>query len=173
MEIEIPQGVQAKLDGGSITISGKLGSTAKGFNSKLTPIEVSGSRIVISEPSNKKLLRKAKLAETSLSHEIEKAFKGVESGMEVRMQIVYAHFPISLEVKGDTIYIKNIFGEKNPRLAKLVGSTKVEINGQDVTLKGVDQTDIGQTIANIRKASRVTIHDTRVFQDGLYRVREE
>ncbi len=173
MEIEIPQGVQAKLQGSSISISGKLGSTSKGFNSKLTPIEISSNKIVIAEPSNKKLLRKAKLAETSLSHEIENAFNGVEKGIEVKMQIIYAHFPISLEVKDGTLYIKNIFGEKNPRLAKLVGSTKVEVKGQEITLKGVDRTDLGQTLANIRKASHVTSHDTRVFQDGLYRIKEE
>jgi large subunit ribosomal protein L6 len=173
MEMDIPQGVQAKLEGSSITVSGKLGSTAKGFNPKLTPIQISNGKITISEPSNKKLSRKAKLAETSLSHELASAFKGVESGVETRMQIIYAHFPISLEVKGDTLYIKNIFGEKNPRLAKIVGSTKVEVKGQDVTLRGVDQTDVGQTIANIKKAVHVTAHDTRVFQDGLYVTMEE
>ncbi len=173
MEMDIPQGVQAKLEGSSITISGKLGSTAKGFNSKLTPVEISNNKITIIEPQNKKLLRKAKLAETSLSHEIASAFKGVESGIEVRMQIVYAHFPISLEVKSGVLYIKNIFGEKNPRIAKIIGSTKIEVKGQEVTLKGVDSTDVGQTIANIKKAVHVTAHDTRVFQDGLYIMREE
>ncbi len=173
MEIEIPNGVQVKLEGNSITVSGKLGSTAKKFNPKLTPVEISGNKIIIKEPPNKKLAKKAKLAEISLGNILANAFKGVENGMEVKMQVVYAHFPISLEVKGDRLYIKNIFGEKIPRTAKIVGSTKIEVKGQDVTIKGVDRTDIGQTIANIKKVTRARNHDVRVFQDGLYVVREE
>ena len=55
------------------------------------------------------------------------------------------------------------FGAKNRKRVK----------GQDVTIKGVDKYDVGQTIANIRKGCYSRGYDTRVFQDGLYVVNEE
>lgn len=83
------------------------------------------------------------------------------------------HFPIALEVKGNTLLIKNLFGERIPREAKIVGDTKLEVKGQEIIVKGVDIYDVGQTITNIRKACKVKQKDTRIFQDGIYEAHEE
>ncbi len=174
-ELQVPSGVKANLspDGSQIEISGKLGSTKKTVNRILLTMKVDAGKITIEETKNKKLAKKAALAAQALGSEISEAMKGVQNGLEKKMKVVFAHFPMSLEVKGDTLFVKNVFGEKKPRTAKIVGSTKVEVKGQDLTVKGVDPYDVGQTAANINRLSFVRRKDSRVFQDGIYYVAEE
>ncbi len=174
-EIKVPSGVKVELsaDKSEITISGKLGSTKKRISSRLLTVAVSGDKISITEVKHKKLAKKAALAAQALSSEIQRAVAGVESGMERKMKIVFAHFPMSIEIKGDSVLAKNVLGEKKPRVARIVGSTKVEVKGQDITVKGVDPYDVGQTAANINRLSFSRHKDSRVFQDGIFFVQEE
>ncbi len=172
-EIEIPSAVKVEVNGSVVTIKGKLGSTTKKTSHKFTSVKVSGNKLIIEEVKSKKLARKSALAAQALSTELRAAVEGVEHGVEKKMKVLYAHFPTSIEIKGKTIYLKNLFGEKVPREIAIVGDTKIEVKGQDVTIKGVDKYDVGQTIANIRKGCYARGYDTRVFQDGLYVVTEE
>lgn len=174
-EVKIPSGVKVTVldDGSEVSISGKLGSTIKIVNMSLMRVRLEGDKLVVEETKHKKLAKKAGLATTALTSELQSAIKGVENGIEKKMRIVYAHFPMSIEVKGDMLFAKNVFGEKKPRTAKIVGSTKVEIKGQDVFVRGVDPYDVGQTVANINKLSFVRHKDSRVFQDGIYPIAEE
>ena len=172
-EIKISDGVEAHVHGDMITLKGKNGSTVKKFSPKFIDVKVSGKNIVIEPSKEKKLAKKAALAEKAFSTEMKNAVDGVENGVERKLQIISAHFPISLEVKGKTIFIKNIFGERVPREVSIHGDTKIEVKGQEVNVKGVDIYDVTQTIANIRKGCYACGHDTRVFQDGLYLVKED
>ncbi len=172
-ELEIPSGVKVEVNGELVSIKGKLGSTTKRASSKFATIKVNGSKITIEEIKNKKLAKKSALAAQAINTELTDALVGVEGGIEKKMKVLYAHFPTTIEIKGKTIYLKNLFGEKVPREIHIVGDTKVEVKGQDVTVKGVDKYDVGQTIANIRKGCYARGFDTRVFQDGLYVVTEE
>ncbi len=174
-EFQLPKDVKAKVseDGSEITISGKLGSTTKTINTMLLTLKVEGERVVLEDAANKKLAKKADLAGNSLCSELKSAAEGVEKGVERRMKVVYAHFPMTVEVKGKEVLVKNIFGEKYPRVARIIGDTKVEVKGQDVHVTGVDEYDVGQTTANITKLSGARNKDSRVFQDGIYVVREE
>jgi large subunit ribosomal protein L6 len=42
------------------------------------------------------------------------------------------------------------------------------VSGEEVTLRGPNKEDVGQTAADIEQLTRVTDKDTRVFQDGVY-----
>lgn len=171
--IELPNGVSAEVREGSIAIKGKLGSVSKKVNSKLLKVEVQGNKITITESKNKKLARVSALASKALESEIKDTTNTIQTGIEKHMKVLFAHFPMSVEIKGNVIFLKNVFGEKVPRQAKIVGSTKVEVKGQDFTIKGIDRYETGQTVANIRKACYARGYDTRVFQDGVYVVTEE
>lgn len=160
-------------DKSQITISGKLGSTKKSVNLRLLSVSLDGNKIVVQEVKNKKLAGKAALAAQAFASELRRAAEGVEKGLEKKMKIIFAHFPMSIEIKGDSVLAKNVFGEKRPRVAKIVGATKVEIKGQDVVVRGVDPYDVGQTAANINRLSFARRKDSRVFQDGIYYVAEE
>ncbi|MDE1845773.1 MAG: 50S ribosomal protein L6 [Candidatus Micrarchaeota archaeon] len=173
-EIEIPSGVEAHVhDTNMITVKGKSGGTTKYFNDKFVTVKVHSGKVTVEATKEKKLARKGKLAAQAFATEIKNAVTGVDKGITKRLQIISAHFPISLEVKGKTIFIKNIFGERIPREVKLHGDTKLEVKGQEVSVKGVDIYDVTQTIANIKKGCYACGHDTRVFQDGLYLLKDE
>ncbi len=172
-EVKIPSGVKVAIEGNALKVSGKLGSTAKQLNQKLFEVKVTGDTITVDSKKHKKLAKKADLAAQAFTSEVQSATESVMNGIEHKMQAVSAHFPMTFEVKGDTLFVKNIFGERAPRSTKLVGDTKLEVKGQEVKVKGVDKYDVGQTIANIRKVCKSKDKDTRVFQDGLYLVREE
>lgn len=93
---------------------------------------------------------------------------GVTEGFECNMKIVYAHFPIKASVKGDTFVIENFLGEKHPRRADIVGKTKVVVKGDQVVVSGLEIEEVGQTAANIERATKIRRLDPRIFQDGIY-----
>jgi large subunit ribosomal protein L6 len=95
-------------------------------------------------------------------------FTGVTKGYTYKLKVVSAHFPISIKVKGNEVFIENFYGEKSPRVAKIVGSCKVSVVGDDVIVQGVSKEDVGQTAANIESATTVRRKDQRVFLDGVY-----
>ncbi len=174
-EIEIPEGVKVELldNGERIKVSGKLGSTTKKVNTLLVEAKIEGNRIVIAPVEGKEKAKRAILAETALSNEIKRAIHGVQEGITKHMKVIYSHFPMNFEVKNNEVLVKNMFGERLPRVAKIVGDTKVEIKGQDVYVRGVDPYDVGQTVANLFKLSFLKDKDSRVFQDGIYLLKEE
>jgi len=167
-EIQLTEGIKAEVKGSTIAISGKLGTNTRIFNDALVSIKVDGGKIVLDHTKEKKLVEKGMNAENALSKEIANDMKGVTQHYELKMKSIHAHFPITVEVKGTVININNIIGERVPRVAKIVGATKVEIKGQNVRLSGPSLDDVSQTAANIRKACVMRNKDTRVFQDGLY-----
>lgn len=172
-EIEIPQGTTVKIEGDMITIKGKLGSTAKKVDLRLAKFKMEGSKMTVEEIKNKKLAKKSAHAAQAFASQLKEAFKTVNAGIEKKMTVVFAHFPMSIEIKGKEVHIKNIFGEKVPRIAKIVGDTKVAVKGQEVTVTGVDKYDVGQTMANLMYGCHARGQDTRVFQDGIYPSKEE
>jgi large subunit ribosomal protein L6 len=172
-EIEIPKGVEVTVKDGKITVKGKLGSTTKTVNGRLMIVRIEQNKVVILESENKKFAKKSALATKAFSTEISSAINGVQNGIEQKMDVFYAHFPMTIEVKGNKVHVKNIFGERVPRVTGIVGSTKVEVKGQNVTVKGVDPYDVGQTVANIKSICYARGYDTRVFQDGVYPSKEE
>ena len=99
---------------------------------------------------------------------INNMMKGVSKGFTYKLKIVYAHFPISVKVEGDKILIENFLGERAPRVAKIVGNTKVFVKGDDVIVQGINIEEVGQTAANIEQATRIKNKDPRKFLDGIY-----
>jgi large subunit ribosomal protein L6 len=94
---------------------------------------------------------------------------GVEKGFAYKLKIVYAHFPISVKVKGGEIYVENFFGERSPRISRIVGdSTRVNVLGEDVIVQGPSLEHVSQTAANIESSTKLKDKDQRVFLDGLY-----
>jgi large subunit ribosomal protein L6 len=173
MKIELPDKVEAKKEGDFIIIKGTLGSARIKVNEKYIGVNVDNKSIELSPSKSKNLGNRAGLVETAIASRINSSIEGVVKDIERRLQVVYVQFPIALEVKGNTLLIKNLFGERVPREANIVGDTKLEVKGQEIIVKGVDIYDVGQTIANIRKACKAKQKDTRIFQDGIYEAHEE
>ncbi len=167
-EIPLPDGIKAEVKGTTIAVSGKLGTNTRIFNDALVSAKVDGSKIVLEHVKDKKLEAKGANAENAVLKEIQNDIKGVSQYFEFKMKSVHAHFPITVEAKGQVFTISNIIGERTPRLAAIVGGTKIEVKGQNIRLYGTSLDEVSQTAANIRKACRMRNKDTRVFQDGIY-----
>ncbi len=168
IQIEVPNGVQVEIKGTEISTKGSLGANTRSYNDSLLSVKREGSKVVIDHTKEKAQEMKGALAEKALAKEIQNDVDGVTKHYEKNMQVVFAHFPATVETKGNVILIKNLIGERAPRTAAIAGSTKVEVKGQAVRIYGTSKDDVSQTAANIRKACKIRKKDERIFQDGLY-----
>ena len=163
--VAIPDGVMVRLDGRTLSVKGKLGEAKKHFDKVNINLAVQGNRVLLSPFSTKK--KDSVIVNTVVSI-VNNMVAGVTKGFTYRLKVVYAHFPISVKVKGDQVLVENFMGERSPRVSQIVGSSKVSVEGDDVIVKGVSLEDVGQTAANIELATKVRRKDKRVFLDGVY-----
>ena len=165
-EIAVPEKVQVTVEpGGTVRVKGPLGEVSRTLAHPRVRIERKGDHVVVSSEMPRK--KEKALVGTYAAH-IRNMMEGVTKGFEYRMKIVYAHFPIKASVKGSTFVIENFLGEKSPRKTEIIGATKVSVKGDIVELTGPDVEAVGQTAANIERATRIKGYDPRVFQDGIY-----
>jgi large subunit ribosomal protein L6 len=165
-EIDIPVNVNARMEGNTFIVDGKLGTLRKDITKLPIAVDVKDKKLVIRPPGT----RKKDLAVTNTAKSIiQSMIKGVESGFTYKLKVVYAHFPISVKTKGKEIHVENYFGERAPRVSHIVGdTTKVNVMGEDVIVQGPSLQDVSQTAANIESSTKLKGKDQRVFLDGLY-----
>jgi large subunit ribosomal protein L6 len=167
--IEIPEGVSVSLSQDVFTASGPMGTVERKLWYPGIKIDVRESEIVVDAVSSRK---EQKAMVGTFSSHIKNLITGVNEGFECKMTIVYAHFPMQVKVDGKTLIIGNFLGEKKPRVAKILGETKVKVTGNDVTISGINKEDVGQTAANIEQKTKIKRFDPRIFQDGIYIVQK-
>ena len=163
--VAMPEGVGASLQGRTLSVKGKLGEARKNFDKVNVYIAVEGNRVIFTPFSKKK---KDNVIINTVSSIVNNMVTGVTKGFTYKVKVVYAHFPITVKTKGKQILVENFVGERSPRIADIVGDTKVTVEGDDVIVKGVSLEDVGQTAANIELATKIKRKDQRVFLDGLY-----
>jgi len=164
-EIDIPDKVHMSMDAGVVKVKGPQGEVARRLSHPRVKIEHKGKKAIVSCEMARK--QDKALVGTYAAH-IRNMVVGVTKGFEYKMKIVYAHFPIKASVKGDEFVIENFLGEKYPRKTNIIGATKVNVKGDQVVLTGADVEEVGQTAANIERATKIKGYDPRVFQDGIY-----
>jgi len=164
-DIEVPENVQVTLAGGVVKVKGPQGEVSKKLHHPRVKLEKKSGHVIISSEFPRK--REKALVGTYGAH-IRNMIVGVTKGFEYKMKIVYAHFPIKASVKANEFVIENFLGEKFPRKTTIVGLTKVSVKGDQVVLIGADVEEVGQTAANIERATKIKGYDPRVFQDGIY-----
>ncbi len=167
--INIPGGFSVDVKPGSVTASTAGKSLSISFNDRVLKAKVENKDAITLAILGKATKRKVAAMRSVAAH-IRNAFAGLTGGFSKQLQVVYSHFPVSIEVKGSEATIKNFLGEKQARRAKIIGDTKVEVKGQDISLTGYDKYSLGQTANNLMAATKIRQKDRRVFQDGIYPV---
>lgn len=157
--MKIPDGVNVNVENHNVTVKGPNGELQKSF-SKKAAISVENGEVRVSA--------KDRGLEGTVESIIGNMMKGVTEGYQKNLKILYAHFPISMEIKGKDIFIKNFLGEKQPRKTMVMGNTKVEVKGQNIKVSGPDKEAVGQTAANLKSVLKIKKKDARIFQDGIY-----
>jgi large subunit ribosomal protein L6 len=167
-KIEIPSGVTISIEENTVLVKGEKGSLSKTLAHPNIEITIKDNIVEITCSTAPHRKEKA-LVGTFAAH-IENMIRGVTEGFEYKMKTVYAHFPIKTSVEGNEFVIQNFLGERSPRRAKILEGVTVNVQGDAITIAGTDKEKVGQTAANIEKASKVKNRDIRVFQDGVYLV---
>jgi len=163
--VEVPGDVDIKIDGRLVTVRGEKGELTRDFSHAPISLHLEGKTITIQTNWPRK--RETALVGTVCSH-IQNMITGVTKGFTYKLKIVFSHFPISVKVKEKTVVIENFTGERSPRMAEIMGDTKVAVKGEDLFINGINIEDVSQTAANIEKATKVKRKDHRVFLDGIY-----
>jgi large subunit ribosomal protein L6 len=164
-KIELPENVQAKISGKAVEVSGKKGKISRTFDFPKMQIKSGGTSISAEIES---VRRKDKAAVGTFKAHILNMIKGVSDGYVYKLRVVFSHFPITVKVEGKRVTIHNFLGERSPRVANIVDGVTVEVSGEEVTVKGINKEDVGQTAYNIEQATTVTHRDRKTFQDGCY-----
>ena len=163
-EIKIPEGVSLSVDLGKVTVTGPKGSLHREMIAHNVDIAIQEDKIVLTslKPSKKEKM----MLGTFYAH-INNMIKGVAHGYVYKLKVSSGHFPISVSMKGNIFEIKNFFGERKPRIAKILNDVKVTIQGDIIEVIGADLEKVSQTSANIEQATRITHRDKRVFMDRI------
>jgi large subunit ribosomal protein L6 len=165
--VDLPKGITFKVTPGRLTAKGPLGSIERPFPSDAIELTANATQatLLLKIPADRK--RSQALLKTWAAH-VRNLAGGLSLGVEAKMKVVAAHFPMKVSVKGEELIIENFLGEKFPRTTRLWPGTKAEVEGDIVTLTGHDVEQVGQSAANIERVTHIRDYDPRVFQDGIY-----
>jgi large subunit ribosomal protein L6 len=166
VSVDIPDGVEVEISGMKVKVKGPKGELERDFSHARGIIirKEEGKVIVETFFAN---ARKRALVGTIAAH-IRNMITGVTKGFRYKLKIIYSHFPMNIQVKGDKVVISNFLGEKAPRIARIMPGVTVKVQGQDVIVEGIDIEKVAQTAANLELATKVKDKDRRKFVDGIY-----
>lgn len=168
-EVPVPSGVRFQVQGTTLVAQGPLGTIRRPFPSDAIDLATHDARatLTLRLPAHRK---KSRALLRAWEAHLRNLAGGLSVGVEAKMKIVAAHFPMKVAVKGEELIIENFLGEKHPRTASLRAGTKAAVDGEFVILSGNDVEQVGQSAANIERATHIRDYDPRVFQDGIYLV---
>lgn len=165
-EVAVPlNGVQATLEGSLLTLKGDKGEVSRVFKFPYVNLEVKDGNVSII--TKRFTQRQKKIMHTYRAH-ITNMVKGVTEGFKYTLKVVYAKFPMTVELKGTTFTVKNFLGEKVPRSVTIPQGVKVQVKGQDITVEGIDKEACGQVAALLEQTTKISHLDRRVIQDGVF-----
>ena len=165
--ITIPKNVEIRIEHDNVWVKGEKGEISRTLSHPKIKLSINDKNIQLECKTPTK--KEKALAGTFVAH-IKNMIKGVTNGFEYKMKTVFSHFPIKTSVDGNEFIIENFLGERSARKAKILEGIDVEVKGDNVSVRGIDKEKVGQTVANIERATRITNRDIRIFQDGVYLV---
>jgi len=164
-EIEIPEGVEANIEGNLLTMKGNKGENKRRFDTINLVFEKRGNKIVI---GNKKSTKTDKRMINTIAAHIKNMIRGVQENFEYRLKVCFSHFPITVEIKGKEGIIKNFLGEKTPRKVKIIEGADVKVEKDIITVTSIDKEIAGKVSADFERATWIRMRDRRIFQDGIF-----
>jgi len=170
-DIVIPEGVKVEFKSRDVRVTGPRGVLKKSF--KHVDIEIqrpAGNKIRVLVWNGKR--KHVACIRTVCTH-IQNMIKGVTKGFLYKMRLVYAHFPINVNVieDGTTVEIRNFLGEKVIRRVPMLEGVKIEhstAQKDELILTGNDIENVSQSAAKIQQSVLVKNKDIRKFLDGIY-----
>jgi large subunit ribosomal protein L6 len=142
--IEVPAGVSIQLEPGRVAVSGPLGSLQQVVPNRMK-IEQADGTIIVSRPTERAPDRELHgLTRTLIANMVE----GVTKGFEKRLEIQGVGYRAAL--KGDDLELQVGYSH-SVTIKPRTGITFEVPTPTQVTVKGTDKQQVGQTAAEVRK----------------------
>lgn len=170
LEVVLPKGVTASMQGSVLMLKGASGETSRDFRNPKINVSVADDKVKLL--ANNASKREKTMLGTFRAH-IRNMVRGVTDGHTYRLKICSGHFPMNVSVSGKDFAVKNFLGEKIPRRFTIFDNVDVNVDGQEIVIKSVNKELAGQTAANIELLTRVKGRDRRIFQDGIYIIEKD
>jgi large subunit ribosomal protein L6 len=144
MPIDIPDGVEVKINKGNISVKGKLGELSQKFNTSSIRLKIEGSVLTITPVSNSKENRAKYGLYRSL---INNMVLGVSRGFSKTLKIVGVGYRVSK--KGDSLDI--LAGFSSPVTVDPPEGISFDVpDNTTIIVKGIKKQVVGETAAKIR-----------------------
>jgi large subunit ribosomal protein L6 len=144
MPIDIPGGVEVKIDGQAVTVKGPKGELALTVAS---PIEVAieDNQVVVTRPDDERASRSLHgLTRTLIANQIIGVTQGYSKGLEV------VGTGYRVQAKGDGVEFA--LGFSHPVTVNPPAGITFTVEGNNkLTVSGIDKQAVGEVAANIRK----------------------
>ncbi len=142
--IAIPAGVEVKLDGNSVTVTGPKGTLTKEFNPNME-IKVEGNEITVARPNDEKENRALHGLTRSL---IFNMVEGVTNGFSKKLEVNGVGYRV--QKQGSTLNMN--LGFSHPVVFEEIEGISIECPGpNEIIISGVDKQKVGQFAAEIRE----------------------
>ncbi|KAJ3159683.1 hypothetical protein HK101_001020 [Irineochytrium annulatum] len=170
-DITVPEGVTVAIKARRVRVKGPRGVIHKVFqhvNFECLKTSPTTYRIKVWQGERKHIA-----CIRTICSRIENMITGVTKGYEYKMRLVYAHFPINVNIVNDgkQVEVRNFVGQKViMRVEMLDGVSIVHSTAQkdELVLSGIDIDNVSQSAASIQQSCRVRNKDIRKFLDGIY-----
>ena len=146
--IQIPSGVEAKIEPGRVTIKGPLGEISQAVHPKLE-VKKDSNQLIVSSPTDQKMYRELHGLTRNL---IANMVTGVSKGFDKTLDISGVGFKAA--VHGSNVMFT--LGFSHPVVFPLPKGIKATVDGKQtqVVIKGVDKQVVGQVAANLRSLKK-------------------
>jgi len=154
--IAIPSGVSVEIKDGSVSVKGPKGNLSFAFKNEVS-VKVSDDGIVVEKTGKSK---EAPAIWGTTARMIENMITGVTAGFEKKLELNGVGFRMSMAGKK----INLALGFSHPVEVEIVEGIDVKVEGNTMTISGIDKQEVGQFAANIRKLKPVEPYKGKGFK---------
>ena len=142
--VNIPAGVEVKVDGSEVTVKGPKGTLTQKFNPKMD-IKVEGADIVVSRPDDEKESRSLHGLTRTLVHNM---VVGVTEGFSKTLEVQGVGYRVQKQGKD---LVMNL-GYSHQVTVSDTDDIKIEApNANTIVITGIDKQKVGQFAAEVRE----------------------
>lgn len=165
-EIEVPSEITLEVNDNVVTMKKDGKELSRKIDSEIK-IEKDNNRIKLSTKNARKN-EKRKFG-TSAGH-INNMIEGLTKGFEYDLEICNVHFPmtVTFDKSKSEFIIKNLLGEKAPRIIKIEGHIETEIKAPNIKIKSYDLEIAGRAASRLERGALIRNRDRNKFQDGIF-----
>ena len=146
LPITVPAGVDVTIDGATISVKGPKGQLTHEVAQPIVVAQEDGT-LTVSRPDDERESRSLHgLTRTLINNMIE----GVTAGYEKQLEVVGTGYRV--QAKGQDLEFA--LGYSHPVPVKCPEGITFKVEGNKVTVSGIDKQQVGEIAANIRKLRR-------------------